>query len=96
MEVRFRNAFLERLETDPGYDHGLPAAVVTAFCKRMQSIRAAPNEHVLHALKSLSFKQLEEKRDLQYSMRFGDQNTAIGALNDSHDPDHRYAMPLAD
>jgi plasmid maintenance system killer protein len=84
------------METDPGYHGGLPAAVVTAFRKRMQTIRAAPNEHVLHALKSLHFEQLKEELCHQYSMRFNEQSAAIGILNDSHDTDHRYAMPLTD
>jgi proteic killer suppression protein len=96
MEVRFSKAFLDQMETDPGYDYGLPVAVVTAYRKRMQTIRAAPNEHVLHALKSLRLEELEEKRDHQYSMRFNDQRTAIGILNDPYDPDHRYAMRLTD
>jgi toxin HigB-1 len=96
MEVRFSKAFLDRLETDAGNDCGLPGAVVTAFRRRMQTIRAAPNEHVLHALKSLRFEQLEEKRDYQYSMHLNDQSPAIGVLNHSHEPEHPYAMLLTD
>ena len=62
----------------------------------MQTIRAAPSEQVLHALKSLYIEQLEEKRDHQYSIRFNEQNTAVGILNDLHDPGHRYAVRLTD
>jgi toxin HigB-1 len=73
MEVRFKQAFLDRLEADPGYDHGLPAAVVKAYRKRMQTIRAAPDERVFYALKSLHFEKLKGKRDQQHSMRINDQ-----------------------
>jgi proteic killer suppression protein len=73
MEVRFRQAFLDRLETDPEYDHGFPASVVTAYRKRMQTIRAAPDERVFYAQKSLHFEKLKGKRDHQRSMRLNDQ-----------------------
>ena len=73
MEVRFKQAFLDRLETDPDYDHGFPAAVVKAYRKRMQQIRAALDERVFYALKSLHFEKLKGKRDQQHSMRINDQ-----------------------
>jgi len=73
MEVRFKQDFLHRLETDPDYDHGLPATVVKAYRKRMQQIRAAPDERVFYALKSLHFEKLKGKRDQQHSMRINDR-----------------------
>jgi len=73
MKVRFRQAFLDRLEVDPHYDHGFPPAVVTAYRKRMQAIRAAPDERVFYSFKSLRFEKLKGKREHQHSMRLNDQ-----------------------
>jgi proteic killer suppression protein len=73
MEAQFRDAKLDRLETDPRYDGGFSQAVVTAFRKRMQMIRAAPDERVFYRLKSLHFEKLQGNRSHQYSMRLNDQ-----------------------
>src|SRR6266849_11044876 len=73
MEVQFRDAKLDRLETDPKYDGGFSQAVVTAFRKRMQLIRAAPDERVFYQLKSLHFEKMKGNRSHQHSLRLNDQ-----------------------
>lgn len=73
MEVRFGDDTLEQLESDPSYDGGHSQAVVKAFRKRMQLIRAAPDEREFYALKSLHFERLKGNRSHQYSMRLNDQ-----------------------
>lgn len=73
MEVQFRDAKLDRLEIDPKYDGGFSQAIVTAYRKRMQTIRAAPDERVFYQLKSLHFEKLLGNRSHQYSMRLNDQ-----------------------
>ncbi len=40
MDVRFKDASLERLEVDAAYSGGYAAAIVKAFRKRMQQIIA--------------------------------------------------------
>ena len=73
MEVQFRDEKLDRLETDPKYDGGFSQAIVTAYRKRMQMIRAAPDERVFYQLKSLHFEKLQGNRSHQHSMRLNDQ-----------------------
>jgi len=73
MVVRFKRADLERLEVEVGYTAGLAAAVVTAYRRRMQQIRAAPDERTFYALKSLHFEKLKGDRTHQRSMRLNDQ-----------------------
>jgi len=73
MEVRFADVRLDRLETDPKYDGGFSQAVVTAFRKRMQLIRAAPDERVFYQLKSLHFEKMKGNRSHQHSLRLNDQ-----------------------
>jgi proteic killer suppression protein len=73
MDVRFKQAFLDRLETDPDYNYGLAPPVVQAYRKRLQQIRAAPDERVLYALKSLDVEKLRGSSDQQRSMRINDE-----------------------
>ena len=73
MEVVFEDASLDRLETDPKFDAGFAQAIVSAYRKRMQQIRAAPDERVFYSLKSLRFEKLKGKRAGQHSMRLNDQ-----------------------
>jgi proteic killer suppression protein len=73
MDVRFKDPQLDRLETDPKFDAGFSQAVVTAYRKRMQVIRAAPDERVFYNMKSLHFEKLKGNRSSQHSMRLNKQ-----------------------
>ncbi len=73
MDVRFDNRDLDRLEIDARYSAGFSDAIVKAFRKRLQMIRAAPNEMDFYQLRSLRFERLKGKRKHQYSMRLNDQ-----------------------
>jgi len=73
MEVIFNDDDLDRLETDPKFTSGKTPPIVKAYRKRMQQIRAAPDERDFYQLKSLRFKKLEGKRKRQHSMRLNDQ-----------------------
>jgi len=73
MRVCFRSNDMDRLETDAGFDAGYGSAVVSAYRKRMQQIRAALDERAFYAVKSLRFKQLQGKRSHQRAMRLNDQ-----------------------
>ena len=73
MDVRFKDASLERLEVDAAYSGGYAAAIVKAFRKRMQQIRSAPNDRIFYELRSLRFERLKGKRKDQFSMRLNDQ-----------------------
>ena len=73
MDVEFPNQELDRLELEPGFNAGFSRAVVRAFRKRMQMIRAALDERAFHQLRSLHFEKLKGKRSHQYSMRLNEQ-----------------------
>ena len=73
MEVVFRDSSLDRLELEATFDAGLPPAVVKAFRKRMQHIRAADDERAFYAMKSLHFEKLKGDRKGQHSLRLNDQ-----------------------
>lgn len=73
MNVEFANDDLDRLETDLEFDAGLSSAIVKAYRKRMQMIRAAMDERDLYQMKSNRFKKLKGDRSHQRSMRLNDQ-----------------------
>ena len=77
MEVAFDDDNLDRLETDHRFTEGKPPAIVKAYRKRMQTIRAASNERDFYSLRSLRFEKLEGKRNHQHSMRLNNQYRLI-------------------
>jgi proteic killer suppression protein len=73
MDVAFKDESLDRLETDADFSAGFEDAVVKAYRKRMQQIRAATNERTFYAHKSLHFEKLKGAREGQHSMRLNDK-----------------------
>ena len=73
MIVEFADDDLERLETDLDFNAGFAEAIVEAFRKRIQFLRAAIDERTFYAMKSLHFEKLKGKRSHQYSMRLNAQ-----------------------
>ena len=73
MEVSFSDRDLNRLETDSHYDAGHGQAIVRAFRRRMQEIRAAEDERVFYRLKSWRFEKLKGDRSHQRSIKLNDQ-----------------------
>ena len=70
--MRFKDDSLGRLETEKD-DGSRPRAVVKAYRKLIQQIRAAPDERVFRKMGSMRFKKLKGKRKHQWSMRLNDQ-----------------------
>ena len=73
MKGDFADQRLDRLDTDAGFDAGYPPAVVSAFRRRMQQIRSAPDERVFSALKSLHVETLKGPPSGERSLRLNDQ-----------------------
>jgi proteic killer suppression protein len=69
----FRDRRLDRLEADEAFDGGYQPALVKAFRRRMQQIRAAMDERDFYSQKSLRFEKLKGERAHQHSMRLNDQ-----------------------
>lgn len=73
MDVEFEDAALRRLEQDASFSGGYDPAVVKAFRKRMQLIRAALDERAFQAMKSLHYEKLKGDLEGYKSMRLNDQ-----------------------
>lgn len=68
---------LDKLEGDPTYAAGFSHAVVRAFRKKMQYLRAAVDERDLRNMKSLHFEKLAGSRQHRHSIRLNDQYRLI-------------------
>jgi toxin HigB-1 len=73
LEVKFHRTDLDRLEIDATFTAGYSQAIVKAFRKRLQQIRAADDERAFYGLKSLHFEKLSGNRQHQHSIRLNDQ-----------------------
>lgn len=73
MDVEFEDDGLRKLEANAKYTGGWDAAIVKAYRKRLQLIRAAIDERPFYALKSLHYEKLKGDREGQNSMRLNDQ-----------------------
>ncbi len=73
MDVEFADDDLDRLESDQNFSGGHSEAIVLAFRKRMQFIRAAEDERAFYPMRSLRFEKLKGDRSGEYSMRLNDQ-----------------------
>ena len=76
MDVQFEDKGLERLESDARTTEGYPPAIVKSFRKRMQIIRAAPDEREFYAMKSLHFEKLRSDPS-SHSIRLNNQYRLI-------------------
>jgi proteic killer suppression protein len=77
MEVEFADDALDSLETNPRFTGRFSRAIVRAYRRRMQQIRAAADERDFYAIRSLHFEKLSGRRQDQYSMRLNDQYRLI-------------------
>lgn len=73
MQVEFRDADLDRLETDPEFTGGYPREVIEVYRRRMQAIRDAVDERDLYVFRSWRFKKLQGDRLHQRSIRLNRQ-----------------------
>jgi proteic killer suppression protein len=73
MEVRFEDPALGRLETSGEGQGAWSAGVVKAFRRRMQFIRAMPDERELRAIKANDYEKMQGDRQGQHSVRLNDQ-----------------------
>lgn len=85
MDIEFDDPLYDRLETDPTFTGVFAPAIVNLYRRRIQLIRAAPDERAFYALKSLHFEKLKGNRQGQYSMRLNAQWRLVMRLEQRSD-----------
>ena len=96
MEIEFGNKDCDRLEIDPHFNAGHSRAIVKAYRKRIQAIRAAVDERAFYAMKSLHFEKLSGDRSHQHSMRLNLQWRLIIELRKRNDAAVVFVMGIED
>ena len=76
MEVRFDDASLDALESDPSARPKFPLGVVKAYRRRLWQIRAAHDERDFYANRGFHFEKYKEMPG-HYSLRLNDQYRLI-------------------
>lgn len=86
MRVEFSDRQLELIETDEAGTLNLSVPLIKAARKRLQTIRAAPDERTLRNWKSLHYEQLKGKRKGLQSIRLNEQWRMILKINNRTRP----------
>lgn len=86
MRISFGDGDLALVETDRAHELKLPAAVVKSARRKLQVIRAAPDERTLRNWKSLHFEKLQGDRKEEYSIRLNKDWRITFRLHKDCDP----------
>jgi proteic killer suppression protein len=81
---------------DAKFDAGYSQAIVRAFRKTMQKIRAAVDERDFYQQRSTNFEKLKGDREGQYSMRLNDQWRLILELSGEGSTKEVVVIEIAD
>ena len=81
MEVEYQDKRLALIETDQAADTKLPISVINSCRKKLEVIRAAPDENTLRNWKSLHYEKLKGNRSEQRSIRLNDQWRLVFIIN---------------
>ncbi len=82
----FEDARLALIETDQAAQTRLPVAVIQSARRKLNAIRAAPDERTLRNWKSLHYEKLKGNRSDQRSIRLNDQWRLVFALDEQCSP----------
>ena len=91
MEVAFEDRRLGLVETDQASETRLPVAVILSARRKLNLIRAAPDERTLRNWKSLHYEKLQGNRSDQRSIRLNNQWRLVFRLDDQSSP-HRVTV----
>jgi proteic killer suppression protein len=87
MLVVFANSGLARVETDEAAKTKLPVAVIMAARKKLNLLRAAPDERTLRNWKSLHYEKLKGDKGGMSSIRLNDQFRMTITVNTETKPE---------
>lgn len=83
MDIEFRDKKLELVETDCAAETKLPVSVINSLRKKLQIMRAAPDERTLRNWKSLHYEKMDGD---ERSIRLNDQYRLIFTLDTERRP----------
>ena len=96
MDVIYADHRLALIETDQAAQTRLPVAVIQSARRKLNVIRAAPDERTLRNWKSLHYEKLKSDRDTQRSIRLNDQWRLVFELDDQSSPQRVIVIAVED
>ncbi len=96
MDVVFADHRLALIETDQAAQTRLPVAVIQSARRKLNVIRAAPDERTLGNWKSLHYEKLKGDRAHQRSIRLNDQWRLVFELDDQSLPQRIIVIAVED
>lgn len=86
MNIVFANTSLALVETDRASETKLPVAIIKSARRKLNVLRAAPDDRSLRNWKSLHYEQLDGNRAGQRSIRLNDQYRMVFEMNQTTQP----------
>lgn len=97
MEVRYADQRLAAVETElAARDTKLPISVISAYRRRLTTIKAAPDERTLRGWKSLHYEKLSGDREGQRSIRLNDQWRVVFTIETDVQPNRITVLAIED
>lgn len=96
MDVDFDDEKLAKIETDEAASLKLPIAVIRSARRKLNVIRAAPDERSLRNWKSLHYERLKGRRKDLRSIRLNNQYRLTFRLDDQCQPQRIIVVGIED
>ncbi len=96
MEIEFQDKRLALIETDRATELKFALSIINSCQRKLEIIRAAPDEQTLRNWKSLHYKKLEGKRKNERSIRLNDQWRLIFLIDLNCNPPKINILEIAD
>lgn len=86
MEIEFADPALALIETDEAGETRLPVAVIKSVRRKLNVLRAAPDDRTMRNWKSLHYEKLKGDREGERSIRINKQYRMVFKLDNETDP----------
>jgi proteic killer suppression protein len=96
MDVEFEDGRLALIETTRAAETKLPVAVIQSARRKLNVIRAAPDERTLRNWKSLHYEKLRGDRAEQRSIRLNDKWRMVFRLDETTNPPKIVVLAVED
>ena len=96
MRLTFADDDLALVETDRAHELRLPVAIIKSARRKLQVIRAAPDERTLRNWRSLHFEKLQGGRNNEHSIRLNIQWRMTFILHTDREPHEIEVIAIED
>lgn len=96
MEIEYADSTLALIETDSAGATRLPVSVIRSARRKLNLLRAAPDDRTLRNWKSLHYEKLKGDREGQRSIRVNDKYRIVFELDSETEPQKATILAIED